>query len=146
MKETAESPEVAAILAELAGLTSAIHATWAGYDNVALSGETMLEWRDRLARCAELVAEFGWRADSDRAALAGAQAAREWLRGALFAVTKADDLEEAVMIANAALAPQPAEKQAPNRAESGPGRPEAPKRATGAGVPATGRKTEGIER
>jgi hypothetical protein len=79
-------------------------------------------------------------------ALAGALAEREWLRGALFAITKADDLEEAVMIANAALAPQHAEKQARNRAESGSGRPEGPKRANGAGVPATGRNTEGIER
>jgi hypothetical protein len=82
----------------------------------------------------------------DADALAGALAEREWLRGALFAITKADDLEEAVMIANAALAPQPAEKQARNRAESGSGCPPGPERANGAGVPATGQKTEGNER
>ena len=30
----------------------------------------------------------------------------EWLRGALFAITKAEDLDEAVMVARAALAPE----------------------------------------
>jgi hypothetical protein len=49
-------------------------------------------------------------------------------------------------IARTALAPQPAANTARNRSESGSGRPPGPKRATGAGVPATGRKTEGIER
>jgi hypothetical protein len=57
-----------------------------------------------------------------------------------------DALDDVRAVLIAALAPQPAEKQAPNRAESGLGRPQGPERANGAGVPATGRKTEGIER
>ena len=40
----------------------------------------------------------------DADTLAAALETAEWLRGALFAITKADDLDEAMMIANAALA------------------------------------------
>jgi hypothetical protein len=60
--------------------------------------------------------------------LAGALAEREWLRGALFAITKADDLEESVMIANAALAPQPARNRVtvPSSAPEGPERADVP--------------------
>jgi uncharacterized protein YukE len=157
MTETAESPEVAAILAELAGVTSAIHATWAGYDNVALSGETMLEWRDRLARCSELVAEFGWRADADRAALARERRRVVAMRTALESIRRqAEDENESSnparvlrnvrWTADSALAPQPAENVPQDGARMPLQRPQGPERANGAGVPETGRKTGGIER
>ena len=46
----------------------------------------------------------------DADALAGALAEVERLRGALFAITKAEDLDEAVMVASAALTPTDATK------------------------------------
>lgn len=69
--QAAESPEVAALLAKLASVTSAIHATWA--DGGMAAGDTLIRWRDRLAQCSEAAAVLGWRADADHAALAGAQ-------------------------------------------------------------------------
>jgi hypothetical protein len=59
-----------------------------------------------------------------------------------FEAASPDRYEDAInaaldTIARAALAPQPAEKQATNRAESVSERPEGPGRANGAGVPET---------
>jgi hypothetical protein len=56
------------------------------------------------------------------------------------------DTVEELQGAIAALAPQPDEKQARNRAESGLYAAQGPESATDAVVPATGRKTGGVER